>query len=101
MDYTQAYLNTLFVLLMLHSAFMLSVEKMPLKGEVSGHALNSHGNNIVIMENHEKKIMEKSWNCVVEFLSEPCKYEDEEELMRPPSYNYFFHAQITKIKIHF
>ena len=26
---------------------MLSVEKMPLKGEVSGHAFNSHGNNIV------------------------------------------------------
>ena len=37
-------LNTL---LLLHSAFMLSVEKMPLKGEVLGHALNSHGNYIV------------------------------------------------------
>ena len=30
-------------LLLLHSAFMLSVVKMPLKGEVGGHALNSHG----------------------------------------------------------
>ena len=27
--------------------FMLSVVKMPLKGEVEGHALNSHGNYIV------------------------------------------------------
>ena len=30
---------------------MLSVVKMPLKGEVGGHALNSHGNYIV---DHEK-----------------------------------------------
>ena len=44
MDYKHAYLNTL---LLLHSAFMLSVEKMLLKGEVRGHALNSHGNYIV------------------------------------------------------
>ena len=44
MDYTHAYLNTL---LLLHSAFMLSMVKIPLKGEVSGHALNSHGNYIV------------------------------------------------------
>ena len=36
---------------------MLIVEKMPLKGEVSGHALNSPGNNIVYHE--------KSWNHVV------------------------------------
>ena len=35
-----AYLNTL---LLLHSAFMLSVVKMPLKGEVAGHALHGHG----------------------------------------------------------
>ena len=33
------------------------------KGEVGGHALNSHGNYIV---DHEK-----SWNCVFEFLWEP------------------------------
>ena len=33
--------------LLLHSAFMLSVVKMSLKGEVGGHALNSHGIYIV------------------------------------------------------
>ena len=32
------------MLLLLHSAFMLSVVKILLKGEVGGHALNSHGN---------------------------------------------------------
>ena len=37
-------LNTL---VFLHSAFMLSVVKMPLKGEVGGRTLNSHGNYIV------------------------------------------------------
>ena len=35
------------MLLLLHSAFMLRVVKMLLKGEVGGHALNSHGNYIV------------------------------------------------------
>ena len=39
-----AYLNTL---LLLHSAFMLSMVKMSLKGEVGSHALNNHGNYIV------------------------------------------------------
>ena len=34
-------------LLLLHSAFMLSVVKMLLKGEVGGRTLNSHGNYIV------------------------------------------------------
>ena len=43
MIYKHAYLNTL---MLLHSAFMLSEVKMPLNGEVGGHALNSHGNNI-------------------------------------------------------
>ena len=42
--YKHAYLNTI---LLLHSAFMLSVVKMPLKGEVSGHELNSHGHYVV------------------------------------------------------
>ena len=42
--YKHAYLNTL---LLLQSAFMLSVVKMPLKVEVGGHALNSHGNYFV------------------------------------------------------
>ena len=44
MVYMHAYLNTL---LLLHSVFILSVVKMPLKGEVGGHALNSHRNYIV------------------------------------------------------
>ena len=44
MVYKHAYLNTL---LLLHSAFMFSMVKMPLKGEVGGYALNSHGNYIV------------------------------------------------------
>ena len=52
------------MLLMLHSAFKLSVVKMLLKGEVGGLALNSHGNYIV---GHGI-----SWNCVFEFLWEPC-----------------------------
>ena len=45
-----------------------AVVKMPLKGEVEGHALNSHGNYIV---DHGK-----SWKnhgiVVFEFLWEPC-----------------------------
>ena len=53
MVYKHAYLNTL---LLLHSAFMLSMVKRPLKGEVRGHALNSHGNHIVdhgkLFKNH-------------------------------------------------
>ena len=47
-------------LLLLHSAFMLSVLKMQLKGDDGGHALNGYGNNIV---DHGK-----SWNFVFEFL---------------------------------
>ena len=35
------------MLLCLHSAFMLSVVKVPLKGEVRGHVVNGHGNYIV------------------------------------------------------
>ena len=44
MVYKHTYLNTL---LLLHSTFILSVVKMPLKEAVGGHALNSHGNDIV------------------------------------------------------
>ena len=44
MVYKHAYLNTL---LLPQSAFMLSVMKMRLKGEVEDHALNNHGNYIV------------------------------------------------------
>ena len=40
------------MLLLLCSAFMLTVAKMLLKGKVGGHALNSHGNYNVIRENH-------------------------------------------------
>ena len=59
MVYKHAYLDTL---LLLHSAFMLSMVKMPLKGEVWGHALNSHGNYIVDLR--------KSWkNHVIVFLN--------------------------------
>ena len=43
------------------AAFMLSVAKMPLKGEIGGNAL--------VME-ITLLIMEKSWNCVFEFLWE-------------------------------
>ena len=43
---------------------MLSIVKMWLKGEVGGHALNSHGNYIVDPG--------KSWNWVFEFRLEPC-----------------------------
>ena len=35
------------MLFLLHIAFMLSVVKMPLKGEVGGHAFNGYGNYIV------------------------------------------------------
>ena len=59
MVYKHAYLNTL---LLLHSAFMLSV-KMSVKGAVGGLALNCHENKIVVHE--------KPWNCVFEFLLEP------------------------------
>ena len=52
-----AYLN---ILLLLYSTFMLCVVKMSLKGEVGGHALNISW-----------KMVEKSWNCVFEFLWEP------------------------------
>ena len=44
MNYKLAYLNAL---LLLHSVFMLSVVKMPIKGEFGGCTLNSHGNYIV------------------------------------------------------
>ena len=65
MVYKHAYLNTLPLL---HSPFMLSVVKIPLKGEVGGCALNSHGNYIV---DHGKL-----WNCVFDFLWEHCNKHD-------------------------
>ena len=41
-------------MLLLHSAFMLSMVKMLLKMEVGGGASNSHGNYIVDHGNHGK-----------------------------------------------
>ena len=52
------------MLLLLHSAFMLSVVKMLLKREVRGCALNSHGNYIV----DHGKIMEL---CFLNFCEKP------------------------------
>ena len=52
------------MLLLLHSAFMLSVVKMVLKGEVGGHVLNSCGNYIV----DHGKIMEL---CFFNFCGNP------------------------------
>ena len=46
---------------------MLCMVKMRVQWEVGGCALNSHGNYIV---DHGK-----SWNCVFEFLWEPCLKE--------------------------
>ena len=71
------------MLLLLHSAFVLSMVKMLLKGEVGGCALNSHGNYIV---DHGK-----SWNCVFEFLWEPCLYY--------PVFMLLVHGIEIKIKI--
>ena len=44
MVYKHAYLNTL---VLLHSAFMLIVVKVPIKSEVGSSTLKSHGNYIV------------------------------------------------------
>ena len=52
------------MLLLLHSAFMLSVVKMLLKEEVGGCALNSHGNYIV---DHGKSW--KNHGIVLNFLN--------------------------------
>ena len=60
------------MLLLLHSAFTLSMVKMPLKRGVGGHALNSHGNYIVDHGNSWKthgKIMELFLN----FCGNPVK----------------------------
>ena len=45
---------------------MLSMVKMPLKGEIGGHALNCHRNDFV---DHGKSW--KNHECVFEFLWEP------------------------------
>ena len=43
---------------------MLCMLKMLLKQEVGGRALNSHGNLIVIMENHGIVFLNFFWNSV-------------------------------------
>ena len=67
MVYKHAYLD---ILLLLLSAFMLCVMKMPLKGEVGGCALNVHGNYIL---DHGK-----SWQnhgiVFLNFCGNPVKY---------------------------
>ena len=54
MDYQYAYLNTL---VLLHSAFMLSVVKMPLNGRLEAVQKLVMEITLLIMENHGK-IME-------------------------------------------
>ena len=54
MAYKHAYLN---ILLLLHSAFMLCIVKMSLKGEVGVSALNCRG-NYIIDRGKSGKIME-------------------------------------------
>ena len=90
MVYKHAYLNTL---LLLHSTFMPSVVKMPLKGEVGGQALNSHGNYIV----DHGKIMELFLNfcgnpeiaCIHE-MGHQCSIYTAALLFKDP------HARYTK-----
>ena len=69
MAYKHAYLDTL---LLLHFTLTLNVVKISLKGEVGGHALNSHGNTLLIMKNHGKNM-----ELCFEFLWEPCGKEVE------------------------
>ena len=65
MVYKHAYLNT-----DVHSSFMFSVVKMPLKVEVGGRALNDHGNYIV---DHGKS--SKNHGIVFfNFCGNPAKY---------------------------
>ena len=64
LNYFKMHAWSTSMLLLLHSAFMISAVKLLLKGEVGVCSLNGHGNYIV---DHGK-----SWNCVFEFLLEPC-----------------------------
>ena len=62
------------MLLLLHSAFLLSVLKLLLKGEVGGRALNSHGNYIVnhrkSWKNHGIVFFNFCWNPVMSATDE-------------------------------
>ena len=68
------------MLLLLHSAFMLSLVKMLLKGEFEGCALNSHGNYIV---DHGK-----SWKnhgiVFLNFCGNPVDTFKPPEILEPP-----------------
>ena len=62
-NYLKMHAWSTCMLLLLHSAFMLSMVKLLLKGEVGVCVLNSHGNYIV---DHGK-----SWNCDLNFCGNP------------------------------
>ena len=78
MVYKHAYLNTL---LLLHYVFMLSLVNMALKGEVGGHALNSHGNYIVDLgkswKNHVIVLLNFCWNPDCASCSSPKSSEPQ------------------------
>ena len=56
------------MLLLLHSAFMLSMVKLLIKGEVGVCALNSHGNYIV---DHGKSWKNHGKLCIFNFCGNP------------------------------
>ena len=63
------------MLLLLHSAFMPSMVKMLLKGEVGGCALNSHGNYMVdhgkSWKNHGIVVLKFCGNPELRFWNSP------------------------------
>ena len=75
------------MLLLLHSAFMLSVEKMLLKWEAWGCEFNFSWK----LHRWSWKVMEKSWNCVFEFLWEPWQVISQTKwyTIVPQSFTYF------------
>ena len=70
-NYFKVHAWSTSMLLLLHSAFMLSVVKMLLKGEVGDRALNSHGNYIVdhgkSWENHGIVLLNFCGPCNVHY----------------------------------
>ena len=69
MVFKHAYLNTL---LFLHPTFMLSVVKIPLRGEAEGHALKSHGNYIVDCEKNMEMCFRISVGILNNGVSDYC-----------------------------
>ena len=67
-NYNKVHAWSTSMLLFLHSAFILSIVKMLLKGEVIDSALNSHGNYIVdrgkSWQNHGIVFLNFCWNPV-------------------------------------